>query len=586
MPNAPTIAGRSRAALWLLLILLTLSILLFPVHLSFEYHPIQSVHVFDSLATFAAVYFAWLAVFLGLLFTGSRDGLGDWEKAALAGTFVLVFLGFWAVVTPYTREEGTYFLGHASYLKHYSIPLGHPNLNYMDFPGLALYVNALSQITGIDDLDTRMLVLLWSAALTGFLLYCLYRPLTRHGSAIFLVAVPLAVQSSMMLSVGFFLRPENALGLLHFITLAILLFPRQDAPMFLAAPRGRALVLILFTALAVTHLVTALAFVVLLVCVSVARGSGGRPTLTLGLAAAVILGSWVVYYAVATFDNVADYLPRLRDHVQEGDLFYYVNTLRSANVSEQVPLWARITRASWWLVIYALGGLLAVVTLLRARRLGAVRVDYAAGLIAVALLTGVTTVVSGTGSQFYRYLEYGSFFAVPVVLGFIGRPHLHRFGVAAALLLFVSLSLPSFFAHNGRIGSSAYYPPDIAVGRFLESRYGPEQERLTIFTSLRDRLLYTYYLPDSTYKTEPFEEPKYGEHDSYWRALHWLSTGFQNPVEGEGGFRIFVLSDGFVIPYVHTAGLRADDPRWDGFKGRLEENDRFLDVGPLQLYAP
>ena len=111
------IRGQNRALIWVLLISLTALLLLFPVRLTNEYHPIQAPYLFENLPLFGALFYLWMLLLLLLLFSKRDEDRLTWENLALASVFGLVFLGFWVIITPYgSYADGIYNMGHVRYL--------------------------------------------------------------------------------------------------------------------------------------------------------------------------------------------------------------------------------------------------------------------------------------------------------------------------------------------------------------------------------------------------------------------------------------------------------------------------------------
>ena len=227
-----SMGGPLRVFVWGLALLLTAAVLLYPTDLRLVNAPIQSTAIIENLPLFAALYYAWLLTILALLFSKAGPTIDHREKIALVALFVVVFWGFWAIITPGGQSEEPAFLAYASYLDDTGhISLTARNFTYFDFPGLGLFAHAVSNVMNLSHLDARTLIMLSNAALTALLLYCVHRRFADSSAKPFtpyLLAVPLAIQSNMMLSVGFFFRPENAIGLLFLLALLILLAANRD----------------------------------------------------------------------------------------------------------------------------------------------------------------------------------------------------------------------------------------------------------------------------------------------------------------------------------------------------------------------
>ena len=588
-----SMGGMLRIAVWGVALSLTAAILLYPVHLRLVDSAMQSVDVIESLPLFAALYYSWLLAVLALLFSTDGATVNHHEKVALLALFALVFWGFWTINTPQGQTEEPAFLAYAKYLESTGhISLTARNFTYFDFPGLGLFSYAVSNVMGLSHLDARTLIMLSNAALTALFLYHLYRRLadsSARPSALYLLAMPLAIQSNMMLSVGFFFRPENAIGLLFLMGLLVLLAANRDGTTFFGRWQSSLVAMALFAALMVTHFMTSLAFVAVLGGLYLVRAISGRRMATASTIAlfVVMTGAWQLYYAVRTFGSIADSVPYFVDLVKEGDILFYAFTLGAANAGGDVPLWATAVRLFWMAAVYILAGLLAILNLTRLRRLGGGERDYTGALLGIGAMTAVVALVNGTGDQIARYVEYGAFFAVPVVLAFLARAVPLRWGLALVVIPFFLLSLPTFLAFHSQISLASYYPEEHRAAQFLRSQLGEAGDDLALFTGIRDRHLYLYYFPTSDLYSSTYGILKRDE-----RAILWEDTGnsvsvfvtrrFAGP-ETEG---VFAFSRGFQMTYQHLMGVSPDDVEWLRIKARLATTNVFYDNGQVQLYLP
>ena len=177
--NLPQVAEKYRLVIWILLLLLTMAILLFPVHLEYEFHSVQSPYIFDNkLPLFSALYSIWMLLLLVLIFS-KREA--RWEKLALVCIFAIVFLGFWAIITPYFRHHDEWYnAAHVQYLLNEGtisleweeIPV---YLGYFEWPALHFVGSTMVQITGLSILKIRTLFVVFEALLLPTLLYVLHK---------------------------------------------------------------------------------------------------------------------------------------------------------------------------------------------------------------------------------------------------------------------------------------------------------------------------------------------------------------------------------------------------------------------------
>ena len=587
-----SMGGILRVFVWGLALFLTAVILLYPVHLRLVNVPIQSAAVIDNLPLFAILYYLWLLAVLVLLFSKAGPTVDHREKIALVALFALVFWGFWTVHTPEGQSEEPGFLAYAKYLNDTGrISLGARNFAYFDFPGLALFAHAVSNVMGLVYLDARVLIMLSNAALTVLFLYYLYRRFADSSAkpiTLYLLAVPLVIQSNMVLSIGFFFRPENAIGLLFLMAILVLLAANRDESTFFGRWQSSLMAIALFAALTVTHFITSLAVIGVLGGLYLVRAASGQRMSTASTIALflVMTGAWLMYYAVRTFGDVTGMVPVAAHLVKEGDIFFYAFTLGAANTGGAVPLWATAVRLFWLVTIYVLAALLAVLNLTRLRGMGRGERDFTGALLGIGVMAAIAALVSGSGDQIARYIEYGAFFAVPIVLVFISRAVSRRFSLALVVIPFFLLSLPTFLAFHGQIALSSYYPEEHRAAEFLRSRYEDAGDDLVLFVGLRDLHLYVYYFPTNTLNATIFGSLKRSDRELLWQDANTLVSGFMfRPGPGPPPKNVFILSEAFSLTYEHLFGVSPEDPRWLEITARLETANTFYDNGMVQMYV-
>lgn len=592
-PELLHMGGILRVLVWILALSLTAAILLYPVHMRLVTAPIQSTAIIDNLPLFAALYYLWLLALLVLLFSKAGPTVDHREKIAVVALFVLVFWGFWTINTPDGQSEEPSFLAYAKYLDDTArINLNAQNFLYFDFPGTALFAHAVSNVVGASYLGARTLIMLSNAGLTALFLYCLYRRLAASSAkpiTLYLLATPLVIQSNMMLSVGFFFRPENAIGLLFLMALLILLAANRDESTFFGRWQHSLTAILLFAALAVTHFITSLVFIVILGGLYLMRAANGRrmaavSTIPLFL---VMTSAWLLYYASRTFETVGDSVSYFADLAKGGDLLFYAFTLGTANAGGDVPLWATAVRLFWIAAIYVLAAFLAARNLTRLRGLERDQREYAGVLLGIGMLTVMVALVNGTGDQIARYIEYGSYFAVPIVLTFIARAVSWRLGLALVVIPFFVLSLPTFLAFHSQIAVNAYYPQEHHAARFLKSQQGDADEDLALFTGVRDRHLYLFYFPSGEFYSSVFSILKRSERELLWQDTgNLVSTFIAQSPDVPQGKRVFVFSQGFQMTYQHLNGVSPEDVEWLRVKAQLATTNAFYDNGQVQMYLP
>jgi hypothetical protein len=569
-----------RFALWLLLILLTVAIFAFPVHLTLEYHPIQSTYIFDNLPLFGALYSLWVLVLLLLLFARTSGGKNDWEKLALICVFTLVFLNFWTIITPYGRFEDLNHIAHTKYLQEEGeIPLGHPNLSF-DFPGIHLIATSVSQITGLGIFAIRTLLLLLHGLLLSTLLYVLF---TRSLRSVYAapLAVLLMIQGNIMLSSLYMFFPMN-FGLI-FVAAILMLLNRRELALF-ETTQDRPIMIILFAAATVTHIATAMVILFLLAGIYVMQKLGKEnlvnwSTITLCV---VIFLAWQCYWAFRTFGGLVGFFPHFVELLFHGELLRYFLVVGEATLGEGVPLWANITRAFWLVLLFGFGSILALRNLVRVKKLSLLEKKEIWGLLGVAMLGIATFVILPGHAYIYRFITYAAFFTVPLVLRFLLNLNYRKWGFTLLLMLFIALSFPTFLVHNGRISIDAFYRYEFSAGEFLEKSYS-KGEQLTVFCGRAALTINLYYMPDAYFRTEP-DVMVLGGEVGLWHAMEELITSFENSRGVQDTHSIFIFSRRLIVPYEHLLAIEPTHPKWEELLDRLTQTNKIYDNGFVQLY--
>lgn len=558
--------------LFILLALLTSIILLFPVQLRYEYHPIQSVHIFENLSLFSALYSIWLVFLCLLLLAAERKS--EWRMPALMATFALLFLGFWPFIAPNRAQDGLINLIAVKHIYNEGILSPRPYIPYSDFPASHILCAALCHITGLGVFDGARLLLVFNGILISLLLYLLFRNCLNN-VLIAALGTFIAIQGNWQLDrMTFFYPGYFALPLL----LAFLMLLHEKERELLEKWQSKIVVIILLIAVTSTHFVTSTTFFfilsgIYLVQVIRKKKIGYVPMISLSL---IIPLAWGIYNAFATFGSIVGFLPLLQKHLLELEFLTSFWGVRKANISEAVPLWANITRLFWLVLIYGVGLLFWLRNMVRIRKLSWVEGKEVGGLLGIIALTIVATIASEQGSQFHRILMYGPFFTIPIIL----RPLLRMLKPEKFLIILISLflilSLPSFFAHNDRISIDAWYPQDFTPAQFLESSYG-KGESLHVFSFGNTIVPFQYEMLYIKHKEEGWV---LGEEEA-WRRMGEVITAFEN-FKAEGA--LFAFSRRPMGFYERDFGMSSVDPRWEAFELSLQSKNKIYDNSWVQLY--
>jgi hypothetical protein len=604
-----------RFGLWTLLIVLTAIILVFPIHLHYEYHAIESIYVFgDKLTIFGILYYIWLAILLLLLFAKGRSS--EWQRVALVCVFALVFVSFWVINTPTGGHlDELWNMGHIKYLLETGkISLNQPNFGYFQFPAFHLVNFSLSQISGLGIFETRILFLVFSGVLFAALLYLLFVRLLKNPYLTSL-AVLLMVQGSIEASKELEAFWPGNLAILLFVILLMLLSWREDRALGMEAP-GALIMIILLAAFTMSYLPLPAYFIFILAGMylleKVAKKSVVRSSIIVLFL--ILFLTWEMYFSTGSFGNLAGLTSTfVANFTQLGERAFAVSSGPGATaLGESVPLWASSIKFFWLALIFGLGTILGIWNLIKARKLSSMEVIETGGLLGVIVFSIVAFFAFPVGEGTYlRFFRYAPYFTIPIVLKFLsGFTHhnelsqenillenpggssdpngfrkspanfggwFRRHVITLLVIMFLALSLPTFLIQHNVVSSKAIYPYDLSSGQFLESAYGAEE--LNLFSE-PGAYIYTYYVTEAHFHIMMAPEQTAGKEDLLLK-VNQLVDSFERPGEGNA---IFVLSERFRQPRHSPAIIEPSDPEWVQFTNRLAVNNNIYDNGYIEIY--
>jgi len=558
--------------LWLLLPLLTASLLLQVRPAPWAYEPVQSLHIFRNLPLFAALYVVWLSLLLFLVWRVR----GFWEAAVLVSSFALVHVGTVVIATHYGAGED-WIKGADSVQIQQTGNLDFRG--YSDFPGIAILGTFVASVTDVDLLTLRTpLLLIWLVALSTLLLVGYSRLLRSINLAA--LTVLLAIQSNLMLA-RFYLHPVH-MGVLLVIALLGLLSGRERP----LVPRERLLLILCMVGLTITHFVSSVIGILIIAGYYLEQRWRGRPaivsqeTVTLGV---VLVAAWCIYWTTLTFPSLVGYFPKIDDRFRQGIAFLYVERVSKAN-SEGLPFWVTGLQGFWWVAIYLAGGALALRSLVR-RRLSVAAPSHAGAYVLIAGALAVGSIVSPGGYDFYRIIVYGSFLAAPLVVHFLlagPRAKILPLAVSGAFLV---LSFPTLLAHNTAIGQQSTHPSEIAAAKFLSPAVAGKENVTRLFGGSFGPDRVEYYAPGLIPNAVGF--PGQGtdivdleEGRAIWRS--YLEDFVDEADQGRDAVFVFDYQD--VVFWRHLYRLPENDPLWSQVRQSLSRTDFFYDAGRVRFY--
>ena len=569
-----TLSALNRLALWILLLLLTASILLFPVHLTLEYRAIQSTDIFDNLPLFGTLFYVWLLSLLLLIFSGKpKPGL-DLEKMALVCISSLVFLAFWVIILPYGRLD---FLQNSSVVKTIQeagmIPVG--KLMYLDYPASHLIILSLSDTTGLDIFQTANLFLILNAVIFSSLLYLFFSKLLHNSSIAAFCAILLMLGNQLLARAYTFWPGIISLDLL----LALMIVLIRGKGSLLEKPRDRIMALIFLSAATTMYFQTSILFPLILVGIYLTQKGVHQVRLTFTTMALsfVLPLAWLIYWTVITFPKLVNFGDSFIKDLVSGNFLSWIPFLYQANVSEAFPLWANAIRLFWWALIFGLGTVLVLKQLFHRNRLTINERFIAGGLVGVIIFTIGTTLNTPGGERFVHFLQYAGFFTIPALVAssLSTGKRIKRYGFILLVIVYLVISLPTFLVSNNKISTDKVYPHEIAYCKFLERSFGTG-EGLTISNPAAGE---DYYLPDASLKAGSFWSLT--EVEMYWQSKN--DALFEFLLARPAGTNVvFIMNDRVKAAVDYTYGIKPTDTHWQQLEQSLQSANIVIDNKSLQ----
>lgn len=571
--NIRGIKWNYRTALWILLIILSAAISLFPVDISLNAAPIQSVSIFVSLPLFAALFIVWIAVLLFLLFS-KKDG-SRWEKLALVCIFAWVFRDFWVIITPYGYSHDS--LGHLGMVRYLQeagkMPPG--QVSYWGFPGFHLFANSLVQASGLNLFQSAQFIVFYENIIFTALLYQMSSNFLKNSSLassatmIVLMTVPLVQHFAFI--------PHTFAAILSLGFIALL---TRDEHRVFGTMQDRLLAIILFLASAITvfwypmflFFILAGRYLIQL------RTKERIIDLPIILFSLIIVISWQLYFAQSFFKLLANYLPSVMNNFLTGSMFS-MTLQRTALISgEGAPLWAQVIQYFWIIAIAGLGTIVGFVRLTRIRRLSSLERMEVAGILGAVLFFIIVLVTSREGYYLSNYITLARIFSALLIVRFFlwaGERlknrlklniHPQKIGIALLVIVLFVVSFPSFLVEGKDISGYIVYPEEITAGEFLESKFG-DGTGLTIFTNTPETAdISLFYLPNAVARN-PAPYYLLDDKEALFQKMDSLVQNFKE----KRPYRIFVFSEKTALSSKLVFGIEINDPHWQEIKKQLAD---------------
>lgn len=600
--------GYARGVLWTGLVALSVLILLYPVRLTLDYHPIQSVIALPNLPLFAGLFSVWFALLLVLLLSAGKKS--HWEHVTLLIIFAVTSTGIWILATQGEIRESPVYAAQVDYLKAtHEITLS-GNFQYFQWPGTFLLTGTLSEVTGLSTWTSVVAIqLFWNALFAAFL-YLLFFKVAGDRNLAWLGALLVLLGSTLTYKLLQQFHPGTFGMLLFLIALTLLIPSARPAD----HTRHRLLLAIVMAATVITHFVSSVTLLLVFAGLALVHLYTRRKVTELNMAALsfVFVAAWITYDTVIGFPTgaatgqgllvegaapapvleqpvpaapvgeglVGTGQSALRD-ISGGDVSptSYFSFLASAYFV-RAPAWGIIVLSIWIAALYFLGTLLTLRWMTRLRKLSPVQqviISVALGVGALGALSYFIT----RGEDTIRLLIYAPFPLVAVLLcsisGLGQRTKAYVVGGLAVLLLV--LSFPSFLLNNNTINLNSYREPEYQAGRFLARSFGTD-ERVQLFSPTYP---WVYHTPFASFRFPSPSSADFTE-GQFVEAVKREASLFTTEDIVRGRTSIWVNTNRTILDMHFLLGIDlTESVEWQSTRIILSQANRVYDNGDIEL---
>ncbi len=597
---------------WAVLILLSLGLLFYPVHLTLEYSPLQSTIALHNVRVFSFLYYVWFATLLGIRMTSAR--FSKWSEVALLAVYSVVSQGVWILAAEGRLREGVLYARMIDYLKEGNrISPTVLNFGYFSWPGAFVIGDVASQVA---QLPTRESIVFLQFLLNAFFPVLLYGYFIRVGNDRFLAwTATLAVQVGSVGSYKLFQQFHP--GTMGLTLLALLLFlivirvspvgkgllnkpgntaggstdalggygDRADVPTGVSGPFALS-VLIVAAAVTISHFVSSVSATLILLGISLVTrlGRGRTGFLTVALLTSAFWAGWLLHFSPQNIGGLSTTLARgLRQAIENGlRLDAYTGTLSRNYIGESLPVWAAATSYFWIAVLFILGLVLAALQLSMLNRLNHGQ-RAALGVVLGLGVVSLISLIAGSGNVI-RYLISGPISLMAATVAFIGASGKRikfMFGYFLAFSALI-LSLPSFLVNNNSINLNAFNrPAEDAGARFLHSTFGDGRDSIIVAQGIplqADLPFAVYQYPHPGYL------PEMSAHASV-QALQDEAHRFAD-THSVGPSRIWVQPLRDILDYRYVLGVNIDQlPEWDDLISILNTQNKVYVNSEIDIWV-
>jgi hypothetical protein len=559
------------------LLVFTAVIIIYPTQLLLIYTPVGAPYVFQNLPLFLILYNAWFILIIANIVLHKRSA---GKQAIILCLFSLVFLGIWIFLTPYGQSADTSFqMGHVQYiLDNNRVDPDNPLLAYFQAPGLSILTASLARVTGLTVFMTSSIYLIVSAIALTFIVFVGYRAvLTQSFQAA--IATLLLIHANITITISQDFHPQN-LAFLFFASFLLLFFSRK------LEPRRQLVFITLYGGLitAYVSLSFAILFILLALLLVVFRNRSHKEErnqkllLNLTLLSMLIFVCWQVYQATRLFTWTTLLLPDIFNRSLQ-DRVSWLITIGQANVGQQIPLWANISRLFWLFLIFGVGSILALRWVIKLKKIDAISRNILACLIGCIVFATFAFIISPAGGQFHRFLLYVPFLMTPIImLTFKSRRYFNHFVV----ILLIALSCSTFLAYNGRITYSSIYHSEVQAGNIIAQSFG-RGDNTEFYTSVWSGSFTYLKSYDASIVNEG--DPAYNSTSDYWNQVGVVIQYFERHLD-EHKNKLFIYSVKFKMEPQHILGISPNATDWNQYFSQLYDNNQVYSNGDITFFTP
>jgi hypothetical protein len=592
-PSLACLVSRShvRLALWILLAALTCAMFGVPLHLSWDYGSIQSVHVFHSVAAFGAMFYPWLAVWLVLLASVPTESPRNRaETLALGLVFGVGFVGFWLLHFYRGTVQDAYDVMSLADSIQAGGTVSSDSPGYSTFPGSGVLVSTLTQVTGASTPHIVLVMAVLQLALFTTLFHLLLvEHLGRASMAAWMTpcAVALAMYSSVPFFNLFFLFDGGTNGSLILFPLCLLLVLKYVLSG--RQPRWGVLLIVALTALTITHFVTSVVLLLWLSIFALWLSGVGRRTVSWSLVALgwVIVAAWEVVTPFGIWDSLVTGGREAIEEFIRGAVLerWFLPTQTSSYLQERIPLWASSMFYLWLAILLGLTLAGVLSRLLKVRHLDHLSKWGLSGLIALVGLSILLLFLGDIEESANRTLWYAPFVCIPLVFLFVSSlgPVRRTAMITALAALLVILSLPTSLAFNRSVAQFTTHAEERAGGEFLQHALS-EHDSVQLYGPQVERYI-GYYLPQATDLRIYSGDLRTRSQAHLWQQMHEIVTEFlQSGTNAH--VSVVAWSPRWREPFLRFFGEDpVDDWDWQELQLRVAQSSRFYDNGPIEYFG-